>query len=41
MRKYGIIVDREYYINDGGAQINRLGVAVLITYKELFNIKNE
>lgn len=39
--KYGIIVDREYYINDGGAQINRLGVAVLIRYKELFNIKNE
>ena len=22
---YGIIVDRESYINDGGAQINRLG----------------
>ncbi|MGL4616616.1 MAG: arginine--tRNA ligase, partial [Mycoplasmoidaceae bacterium] len=39
--KYGISVDREYYINDGGAQINRLGVAVLIRYKELFNIKNE
>ncbi len=35
--KYGIQVDREYYINDGGNQINKLGLSVLIRYLNLFN----
>ncbi|MGL4647626.1 MAG: arginine--tRNA ligase [Mycoplasmoidaceae bacterium] len=39
--KFGITVDREYYINDGGAQINKLGVSVLVRYKQLFDMKDE
>ncbi len=39
--KYGIQVDKEYYINDGGAQINKLGVSVLVRYKQLFGMKDE
>ena len=37
--KYGFDVDREYYINDGGNQINKLGLSVLIRYLNLFNKK--
>lgn len=36
--KAGIKVNREYYINDGGNQIDKLALSVLIRYKQLFNI---
>ena len=38
---YGIRVDKEYYINDGGNQINKLALSVLIRYLQLFNEKKE
>ena len=34
----GIKVDREYYINDGGNQINKLALSVLIRYLQQFNV---
>lgn len=34
---YGIDVTREYYINDGGNQIEKLGMSVLVRYKQLFD----
>jgi arginyl-tRNA synthetase len=33
-KAYGIDVNREYYINDGGGQINRLGMSTLVRYKQ-------
>ncbi len=39
--KNGIKVNREYYINDGGNQINKLALSVLIRYKQLFDKKDE
>lgn len=33
---YGIKVDKEYYINDGGNQINKLALSVLIRYLQLY-----
>lgn len=30
--KYGIKVDTEYYVNDGGSQINKLGMSVFVRY---------
>lgn len=41
MKKYGYVVDSEYYVNDAGMQIDILGVTVLIRYLELFGIENE
>lgn len=38
-KKYGISVDNEYYINDGGNQINLLGASVLIRYQQLLGKK--
>ena len=35
--KYGIRVEKEYYINDAGNQINILGLSVFIRYLQLFN----
>lgn len=35
----GIKVDREYYINDGGNQINKLALSVLIRYLQSFGKK--
>lgn len=37
----GIKVDREYYINNAGNQMELLGLSVLIRYKQLFNEKVE
>jgi len=37
-KKYGIIVNREYYINDGGNQIECLKNSVFIRYLQLFNV---
>lgn len=37
----GIRVDREYYINDAGNQMELLAVSVLIRYKQLFGEKVE
>ena len=37
----GIKVDREYYINDGGNQINKLALSVLIRYLQSFGQKVE
>ena len=37
----GINVTREYYINDAGNQIEKLGMSVLIRYKQLFDLKDE
>ncbi|MCQ2957068.1 MAG: arginine--tRNA ligase [Mycoplasmoidaceae bacterium] len=37
----GIKVDREYYINDGGNQINKLALSVLIRYLQSFGKKVE
>lgn len=37
--KYGINVDKEYYVNDGGNQIKKLGLSVLIRYLDIFNKK--
>ena len=37
----GIKVDREYYINDGGNQINKLALSVLIRYLQVFGKKIE
>ena len=37
----GIKVDREYYINDGGNQINKLALSVLIRYLQEFGKKVE
>lgn len=34
---YGVKTDREYYINDGGNQVEKLGLSVLIRYLQLFN----
>lgn len=34
---YGIAVDKEYYVNDGGNQIQKLTLSVLIRYLELLN----
>lgn len=39
--KNGIKVNREYYINDGGNQIDKLALSVLIRYKQLFDKKDE
>lgn len=38
-KKYGINVDKEYYVNDGGNQITKLGLSVLIRYLDIFNKK--
>ena len=38
-KKYGINVDKEYYVNDGGNQIKKLGLSVLIEYLNFFNKK--
>lgn len=40
-KKYGISVDKEYYVNDGGNQIKKLGVSVLIRYLNMFGKKYE
>ena len=40
-KKYGINVDKEYYVNDGGNQIKKLGVSVLIRYLNMFGNKYE
>lgn len=40
-KKYGIKVEKEYYINDAGNQINVLGISTFIRYLQLFNIKAE
>lgn len=37
----GIKVDREYYINDGGNQINKLALSVLIRYLQSYGKKVE
>ena len=37
----GVKVDREYYINDGGNQINKLALSVLIRYLQSFGNKVE
>ncbi len=37
----GYSVDREYYINDAGNQMNNLGKSVLFRYRELLGEKNE
>ena len=34
----GLNVDREYYVNDGGNQINKLALSVLIRYLQQFNV---
>ncbi len=34
--QYGIKTDREYYINDGGNQINKLALSILIRYLQSF-----
>ncbi|MDE7088192.1 MAG: arginine--tRNA ligase, partial [Malacoplasma sp.] len=39
--KYGIKVEKEYYINDGGNQINILAVSAFIRYLQLFNVSVE
>lgn len=36
--KYGIEVEKEYYINDAGNQINILGISTFLRYLELFGI---
>lgn len=36
---YGISVNKEYYINDGGNQIDKLGLSLLIRYKQKLNKK--
>jgi len=38
---YGIKTDREYYINDGGNQIRKLALSVLIRYLQSFGKKVE
>ena len=40
-KKYGIDVDKEYYVNDGGNQIKKLGLSVLIRYLNMFGKKYE
>ncbi len=35
-KKYGITVQKEYYINDAGNQINILGISTFLRYLELF-----
>ncbi|MEG0991647.1 MAG: arginine--tRNA ligase [Malacoplasma sp.] len=37
--KYGIKVDREYYINDAGAQIDKFAMSVFFRYLQLNKIK--
>jgi len=37
----GYAVDKEYYINDAGNQMNNLGKSVLLRYRELLGEKNE
>ena len=39
--KYGIKVEKEYYINDAGNQINILAVSAFIRYLQLFNVSVE
>lgn len=34
-KKYGIIVDNEYYVNDAGAQIDKLGMSVFYRYLQI------
>ena len=41
METAGYDVDREYYFNDAGNQINILAESTLIRYKQLFDIKEE
>ncbi len=41
MKFSGYDVTREYYINDGGNQINNLGLSLSTRYKELCGIKEE
>ncbi|MBO7697713.1 MAG: arginine--tRNA ligase, partial [Erysipelotrichaceae bacterium] len=38
MNKAGFALDREYYINDAGAQILNLGKSLLARYRELFGL---
>ncbi|MDR0674968.1 MAG: arginine--tRNA ligase, partial [Mycoplasmataceae bacterium] len=38
---YGIDINREYYINDGGNQIEKLGMSVLVRYKQALGLKDE
>jgi arginyl-tRNA synthetase len=38
---YGIDVNREYYVNDAGNQIEKLAMSVLIRYKQLLGMKDE
>lgn len=38
---YGIVVNREYYVNDGGNQIDNLTISVLARYLQSFDIKAE
>jgi arginyl-tRNA synthetase len=33
-------VNREYYINDGGNQIEKLGMSTLVRYKQAFDLKD-
>jgi len=35
LRFYGYDVQKEYYINDSGRQVNTLGISVYLRYKEL------
>jgi arginyl-tRNA synthetase len=40
-KMYGITVNKEYYINDGGNQINNLGVSLLVRYKQCLGVQAE
>ncbi|MDE6082624.1 MAG: arginine--tRNA ligase, partial [Malacoplasma sp.] len=40
-KKYGIEVEKEYYINDAGNQINILAISTFIRYLQLFNVDIE
>lgn len=39
-QKYGIKVDTEYYINDAGSQINKLGLSVFVRYLQELGVSN-
>jgi arginyl-tRNA synthetase len=41
LKNSGYVVDKEYYINDAGNQMNNLGKSVLYRYRELFGEKIE
>ncbi len=39
-RKCGIEVDTEYYVNDAGSQINKLGLSVFVRYLQELGVKD-